>query len=466
MKILGIYLGAKGQVRDFVLGSFATYGALWAVLEPLTTFLPLAPREGPWWYAAFVFLSVIGGACLARRTDRIEFRIPGSDSRLEIRFGDILKMEGIVVIPANEFFDGELGDHVSVESLHGRFIKDVLGGVTQSFYSLIAKDLANVEPTQTNVQRPSGGQCVRYPIGTVARADVNEKRYLLAALSRTNVCTLKASATVQDLWVRLDGVWEGIRDYSNGRPASLPLIGSGLSGVGLPTANLIEVIVISFLKETKELKVADKVTLILPDRLAGELDLKKIERSWNYRNGNYAAFYVDDPFNESGANATKDFVSYNQLRMWKGADSSFPFIDSHEKNYDVRDGSNWEKTLKPRIQERLRDSKNMVLFLSSITRNSRALREELDYGINSMGLPVIVVYPDFSEKSDIIVCETRTIRKQIEELWDKLPTFRDSMVEVPTIHVPNKKRLIRNALEQDDFTVQKKRDPAVVFFSC
>ena len=62
-----------------------------------------------------------------------------------------------------------------------------------------------------------------------------------------------------------------------------------------------------------------------------------------YRNGNYAAFYVDEPFKESnlGANATADFVYYNLLRAWKGGDSSFPFIDSHEKNYNVRDGSDW-----------------------------------------------------------------------------------------------------------------------------
>ena len=187
-----------------------------------------------------------------------------------------------------------------------------------------------------------------------------------------------------------------------------------------------------------------------------------------YRNGNYAAFYVDGPFNESnlGANATKDFVSYNQLRMWKGADSSFPFIDSHEKNYNVRDGSDWEKTLKPRIRERLRNSKNLVLFLSSITRDSRALREEVDYGINSMGLPVIVVYPDFSEKSDIIVCKTKVFREQVEDLWDKLPRFRESMKDVPTIHVPNKKNLIRNALENDGFTVQKKGNPTDFCFPC
>ena len=92
------------------------------------------------------------------------------------------------------------------------------------------------------------------------------------------------------------------------------------------------------------------------------------------------------------------------LGRGKAKDSTFPFVDSHEKNYNVRDGSDWELTLKPRIRERLRNSKNVILFLSSITKNSRALREEVDYGINSMELPVIVVYPDFSEKSDIIGC--------------------------------------------------------------
>ena len=164
-----------------------------------------------------------------------------------------------------------------------------------------------------------------------------------------------------------------------------------------------------------------------------------------YRNGNYSAFYVDEPFNEGnlGAHATRDFVCYNLLRAWKASDSSFPFVDSHEKNYNVRDGSDWERTLKPRIRDRLRNSKNLILFLSSITENSRALREEVDYGINSMELPVIVVYPDFSKESDIIGCESQTIRKQIRDLWDKLPKFRDSMPDVPTRHVPYKQSLIQ-----------------------
>lgn len=72
------------------------------------------------------------------------------------------------------------------------------------------------------------------------------------------------------------------------------------------------------------------------------------------RTSNYAAFYVKEPFSASnlGANATPDFVYYNQLRAWKAQDSTFPFIDAHAKTYNVRDNSQWT-TLKQRLHERL-----------------------------------------------------------------------------------------------------------------
>lgn len=187
-----------------------------------------------------------------------------------------------------------------------------------------------------------------------------------------------------------------------------------------------------------------------------------------YRNGNYSAFYVSEPFSESrlGAHATKDFVYYNMLRAWKGLDSTFPFNDSHKKNYNVRDSSDWEFTLKPRIRERIRNSKNIILFLSSLTKNSKAIREEIDYGINNQGLPVIVVYPEYGEKSDIINCHSETIREQIINLWDKLPIFRDSKDNVPTIHIPNKKFLIESALNDPDFMVATKCKAGVFFYKC
>lgn len=186
------------------------------------------------------------------------------------------------------------------------------------------------------------------------------------------------------------------------------------------------------------------------------------------RDGNYSAFYVSEPFSESrlGAHASRDFVYYNMLRAWKGNDNSLPFIDSHNKNYSVRDSSDWELTLKPRIRERIRHSKNIILFLSSLTKSSRAIREEINYGINDQGLPVIVVYPDFDEKSEIINCVSNTIREQISDLWDNLPLFRDSKHTVPTIHIPNKKSLIISALKDPDYMLASKCNPGIYFYKC
>lgn len=183
-----------------------------------------------------------------------------------------------------------------------------------------------------------------------------------------------------------------------------------------------------------------------------------------YRNANYTAFYVAEPFNPSalGAHATHDFNYYNLLRMWKGKDASFPFIDAHDKTYSVRDGSSWELTLKPRLRERLRCSKNIVLILSSATLNSRALREEVDYGINDQGLPVIVVYPEYGTKESLVA--NGTLAPSVKALWDRLPVFRDSMSKVPTLHVPLSQPQIVAALKDPDFMFATKANADFYWF--
>ncbi|NUT85502.1 hypothetical protein HNO91_03670 [Pseudomonas corrugata] len=184
-----------------------------------------------------------------------------------------------------------------------------------------------------------------------------------------------------------------------------------------------------------------------------------------YRNGNYCAFYVAEPFNESslGAHATKDFVYYNMLRAWKAKENSFPFVDSHAKTYSVRDGSDWEKTLKPRLRERLKSSKNIILFLSSSTIGSVALSEEIEYGIDNQGLPVIVIYPEFQSKESLLL--NGSLKKEVKDLWNKIPKFKELIHKVPTLHVPLNQNLIIKSLNDPDFSVSSKTEPNVYRYS-
>jgi len=178
-----------------------------------------------------------------------------------------------------------------------------------------------------------------------------------------------------------------------------------------------------------------------------------------YKNGNYCAFYVAEPFSECNldAFATKDFCHYNLLKAWKAKDSTINFIDSHDKTYNVRDGSDWESTLKPRLRERLRNSKNIILFLSSITKNSQALREEIDYGINTLGLPVIAIYPDYKSKESMLL--NKNLKQEVKNLWNLLPIFRDSLKDVPVLHIPFLQSIVTSALDNSSFMVNTKANP-------
>ncbi len=172
---------------------------------------------------------------------------------------------------------------------------------------------------------------------------------------------------------------------------------------------------------------------------------------------NYSAFYVAEPFSTSnlGANSARDFCYYNMLKAWKARFPNFPFLDAHETTYDVRDSSSWEDTLKPRLHERLRNSQNIILFLSSATKNSRALREEIDYGINVLELPVIVVYPEYDDIR--YTGEYPCFNTELQHLWNKLPVFRDNYKRVPTVHISFTKELLVKALSDSYLTVQHKQ---------
>ncbi len=182
---------------------------------------------------------------------------------------------------------------------------------------------------------------------------------------------------------------------------------------------------------------------------------------------NYCAFYVSEPFSESslGANATKDFCHYNMLKAWKGSDSSFPFNNAHDTTYNVRDNSDWESTLKPRLRERLRNSKNIILYLSDYTVNSRAFREEIDYGINSLELPIIVIYPDLKSKDDLLNNAKTSLSNKVTSLWSKVPVFRDSKSKIPVLHIPMNKETIRMALNNSDFRVGSGKKSDDYFYS-
>lgn len=83
-----------------------------------------------------------------------------------------------------------------------------------------------------------------------------------------------------------------------------------------------------------------------------------------YRNGTYVAFHAQ------GTNlpGKSDMDYYNLMKAWSAkTDDDFTMINSHDKASSVRDSSK-KATLRASLQERLRNSKNMVLIIGETTR--------------------------------------------------------------------------------------------------
>ena len=117
----------------------------------------------------------------------------------------------------------------------------------------------------------------------------------------------------------------------------------------------------------------------------------------SYRNGTYIAFDGLGQINPT----LSDFKYYATIQAWaQNNNINFNYVDSHDKTYAVRDSS-LRSTLEQRIRERLSNSKNVIIILSSDTRKSGSmLSYEIEQAVDTYSLPLIVAYVDYKIVAD------------------------------------------------------------------
>lgn len=157
-----------------------------------------------------------------------------------------------------------------------------------------------------------------------------------------------------------------------------------------------------------------------------------------YRNGTYVAFHANNTPDPSES----DMKYYNTLRMWKVRDESdFKFVNSHEKR-DVRDWSTKE-TLKRALQERMNNSKHLLLIIGQTTRlDTDWIPFEISHAVDNCEIPIIAAYPGYERIMD---------PSALSALWPKALADRIHNGTARVIHVPFKKEPIADAVSQFDF---------------
>ena len=273
-----LFLGLKRHPFRFLVSIFLAYSAFWTIVESVSFFNPNLGLQGFKYHMFIVGISVIVGIYQIYQPKKISIEINTSDTVLNIYYGDIFKQKGYIAIAVNEYFDSELGDPVSENSLHGMLIKQFFGGHPESFDRAVDEDLDGINYNEISRDR---GKEKKYPIGTTARISANTNNFLLFAQSHTNIDTFKAYSDLSTMVISLSGLFDKARNSTGGEPLVLPLVGSGISGVGLPATQIVQLIVLTIIDETKKRQICKQVDLVLHESRFDEIDLELIKRQWS-----------------------------------------------------------------------------------------------------------------------------------------------------------------------------------------
>lgn len=256
---------------------FTSFSVIFTVAKATTYFLPQIKFEGTVPLSLALTASVMFGLRKVWKPSRIEMAIANCNTVIEVVFGDLFRQEGIRVIAVNEFFDSKIGKPVSDKSVHGIFIQKCFGGYQESLDKQLDEQLKNINGTEVPKIE---GKTKCYPLGTTALISVNKDHYILFAFSKTNPSTCKAYTDVTMMWVALSRLWERIRIEAGGHAVNLPLVGSGLSGLGLPTRDLLNLIILSAITETKSREITQRIRIVLYRDRFDQLDLRDVKQHW------------------------------------------------------------------------------------------------------------------------------------------------------------------------------------------
>ena len=257
---------------------FTAFSVLFTIVKGINQFFPGVKIEGAQAFVTLILASVVFGLRKVWKPSKICFKVKNTNAVIEVLFGDLFQQDGIRAIAVSEFFDSKFGKPVSDKSIHGVFLKKCFGGHPEPFDKQVTEELQDVE--YVDVADKTDGKTKSYPIGSSAIITVDQDRYLAFAFAKAEPKTCKAYSDVTMMWIALNHLWQRARSEAGGHALNLPLVGSGLSGLGLPTRDLLNLIILSAITETKARQITEKIRVVLHRDRFEDLDLRDVREHW------------------------------------------------------------------------------------------------------------------------------------------------------------------------------------------
>ncbi|PYI53520.1 macro domain-containing protein [Paenibacillus flagellatus] len=254
---------AKNAVKSLL----AVFAVIWLATE-IAAFFSGAIGDGikaNWPY--FFLIGLLWTIWESRPRLAMTERVAGKDATIEIRVGDCFELDGALVIGSNADFRSAGIDRASLQAQFA----DRYCDSSERLGTMLEGALAG-EPHSWRTT--AGGRVKTYDIGTVARLDAGGRVAYFTAIAELNEYG-KAHSSPGHIEAALAKLWSYLAHRGGMGPLVVPVLGSGLSRVGVTRLELIQTIVRSFLAACEARKFTEKLTIVIHPR-----DFRDHEIDW------------------------------------------------------------------------------------------------------------------------------------------------------------------------------------------
>lgn len=205
--------------------------------------------------AVFIFFAISVAVTIVRNKYNSEVKIKLTNGNIVLKYGDLWKSEGIIIIPVNTTFDTEVNKElVSEYSLHGYFIKNICDNNQMTLKSEIAKTLNKIDTIEKYGRQ-------QYPPGTIVSITRGKREYYLLALSTFDENN-HATLTIDSYTLAISRLLEYCNLNSQGETICMPIIGTGSSRFLPDKENALD-LQIAIIKSLDSIKNGSDIQIII-----------------------------------------------------------------------------------------------------------------------------------------------------------------------------------------------------------
>ena len=191
---------------------------------------------------------------------------------------DLFSQPHNIVVTTSDFFDTSIPQGIRV-SLKSQLIDRFFSGNIQTLDTLISQSLAD-QGKIGSYESAKRGKQYRYPIGTIAVVPTQQNKIFITVLATLSFPHNQkhTSSDPLKLQIALNELWNQIRIEGRMKEVSLPVLGSGLSGINLSNLMIIESIILSYATHSKTNRISERLTIIIPDNKYDPKDFREITK--------------------------------------------------------------------------------------------------------------------------------------------------------------------------------------------